>query len=72
MAKQLKSNMYNLNKVGKIVNLCWIPCHVDIRGNETADRYAKTATSREPEIIPIPYSDYFNIIEEKLREAWNM
>ena len=59
MAKQLRSDIYNLNKVDKNVNLCWIPCHVDIRGNEMADRHAKTATSTEPKLIPIPYSDEY-------------
>ena len=37
-----------------------------------ADRHVKSATSREPKLVPIPYSDYFNLIEEKLIEAWNM
>lgn len=37
-----------------------------------ADHHVQTAASREPELILILYSNYFNFIKEKLREASRM
>jgi len=35
----------NLANSGKTIILCWIPSHVNIHGNETADTAAKSALS---------------------------
>ena len=35
----------NLANTGKTIILCWIPSHVNIRGNERADTAAKSAVS---------------------------
>ena len=44
---------------GTHIEICWIPCHVDIIGNDKADQKAKAAANRQPELIPIYYKDYF-------------
>ena len=35
----------HLANTGKAIILCWIPSHVNIRGNERADTAAKSALS---------------------------
>ena len=38
----------HLANSGKTIILCWIPSHVNIRGNERADTAAKSALSFYP------------------------
>ena len=40
----------HLANSGKTIILCWIPSHVNIRGNERADTAAKSALS-----LPVTY-----------------
>ena len=51
------------------VELCWIPSHIGIKGNEEADEKAKQAAKRPAETIPIYFRDYFVTVKEKIR-AW--
>ena len=41
----------------KEIVLCWIPSHIDIQGNEMADKQAKTSLSLEPTSFKIPFSN---------------
>ena len=56
------------------VEICWIPSHIGIEGNEKADTKAKEAAKRRAELIPIYYKDYFSTIRSKVEsvreEAW--
>ena len=61
---------------GKSVTFCWIPSHVGIKGNETADKAAKSALSHAlDETITIPYHDYkpyvSKLIKDKMQLDWN-
>ena len=54
------------------VKLCWIPSHVNIRGNERADELAKQASNLD--VIThnsLPHSDYSAVIKQRVREEWN-
>jgi len=42
------------------VELCWVPSHVGIFGNERADKLASDATKEQESWIPIDYNDFFN------------
>lgn len=57
---------------GKNINLCWIPGHVGIKGNEIADTNAKRAGTRGVEAISIHYKDMFPVIAEKIKVKWNL
>ena len=54
----------------KRVTFCWIPAHVGIQGNETADVLAKTATSRPAIPLSLPHTDYRSYIRTLAREKW--
>ena len=53
------------------VEICWVPSHVDIRGNDRADAKAKEVSKRRPELIPIYYKDYYPVIRAKFYNSRN-
>ena len=56
---------------GKDINFCWVPAHVDIHGNEAADRLAKSAVSELPPVdCPLPCRDLYPSIRFVLNVAW--
>ena len=57
-----------LKETGVNVEICWIPSHVGIKGNEAADQKAKEVAKRRAELVPIHYEDYFSILRTKLDE----
>ena len=63
-----------LKQRGYCIELCWVPSHVNIEGNEKADRSAKEASKRRAETIPIFYKDYFSVLrskfEDKRKHVW--
>ena len=63
--------LFLIQKRGKIINFCWVPAHVDITGNERADRLAKEAAINSiPRPYPIPSSDFIPAITKEIRELW--
>ena len=57
---------------GVEIELCWIPGHVGIKGNETADVFAKSATTKkEVDIhIKLEMKELKNLAEEYIRAKW--
>ncbi|KOC69840.1 Receptor-type tyrosine-protein phosphatase T, partial [Habropoda laboriosa] len=43
------------------INFSWIPSHIGIRGNETADHFAKTA-SETPDLLQVPFTDFDELL----------
>ncbi len=48
--------MLRIQRAGTDVQLCWVPAHIGVEGNEKADEIAKRALKlKENEIMKIPF-----------------
>ena len=57
MLLQIKDMFDKIEVHQKEIVFMWVPGHVGIRGNETADRVAKEALDKEPMNDRMPFSD---------------
>ena len=63
--------IYKLMHKGKIIEFCWVPSHVGIRGNETADRAARDALNHPvPVHFKIPFTDKFSQVKRHVNHCW--
>ena len=63
IVRNIIQKIFSSTLSGTHIEICWIPSHVDIIGNDKADQKAKAAASRRPELIPIHYKDYFSTLK---------
>jgi len=70
LLRKLLHTFNDLMSKGVKVELCWIPGHAGIEGNERVDSAARTAAGGVPVLIPIPYNDHHKVVEERVREKW--
>ena len=70
----IQSWMIRLASRRKIIELCWVPSHMNIRGNKHADREGKAAaTDQATDVLNTrvpPYLDFYGAIKSKTRERW--
>ena len=59
-----------LNFANKDINLCWVPSHVAIRGNEKADSYVKFALELPLAKVGVPYNDFKHKINHNILSTW--
>ena len=71
LAQEILQRHTDLTRSGKRIAFCWIPSHVGIAGNETADAGAKRATQRPcSRRLPLPAKDFFPTIATAARNSW--
>lgn len=53
--------------------LCWVPAHVNILGNENADKLAKQgATLKNPIDVKTPFEDFERTVNDKIHQIWQI
>ena len=67
---KIQSCIIQLSRKNIDLKFCWIPSHVNIQGNEQADRLAGEFRT-ESLSHKIPHSDISAVIKAKIRESWN-
>ena len=70
LVQKTKIMIHKLKEKGKEVQLCWIPSHIGIRGNEIADSMAKKAITKPRCNEPIPLLDHMNKIKQIISQKW--
>ena len=51
---------------------CWLPSHVDIKGNEAADVKAKASLDLEISNLKVPCTDFKPFINRYILSKWQM
>ena len=73
VAVRILESLYMLFDLDIQVTFCWTPAHVDIRGNELADRAAKCAARSVGPALFQPFTyhrDFVPLIRRLVRERW--
>ena len=64
-------NLFNkFISVGIQIELCWIPAHIGIRGNELADAAAKSAISSPRIAVKLPATDFITAVKHCVTQSW--
>ena len=58
LVQRIQLWLYSIAARNKQVSFCWLPGHIGIAGNETADAAAKKASTEHPIHCRLPYSDF--------------
>jgi hypothetical protein len=55
---------------GKQLTFMWLPSHAGLAGNVSADAAAKAALNLPESLIPVPYTDFYPIINNYISSSW--
>ena len=70
LVQKIIKDYSHLSNIGKTIVLCWIPSHVNIRGNEMADVAAKSALSLPITSMRLPSSELAPRVARFCGEEW--
>lgn len=70
--QKIRYCFYKLYCQGTSVTITWVPSHVDIKGNEAADKLAKQALSNKTIDYPLLWdiSDLYQMLEDNMITEW--
>jgi len=69
LSRKLQHRLHDLLRTTTI-ELCWVPGHAGIPGNELADSTAKAACSLPSEPVMVHYEDIYPILKNTLYTLW--
>ena len=69
--QQLHNSLHTLSDNNRVV-LQWVPAHVGIAGNETADRLAKAAAKLPQPHFSTSYKEVKTLLKQKPKSAWRL
>ena len=70
LIQSIQLQIHELCIEGKTIELCWIPAHVGIQGNELADAAAKAACSKTISFNFAPKSDWIAALKPLIFQDW--
>ena len=59
-----------LNITNKDIIFCWVPSHVDMKGNEKADSTSKSALDLPHAQVGVPYTDFKHLKRQYIFFTW--
>ena len=68
----LLSRINYLFHIGKIIHFCWLPSHIGIKGNEAADKAAKSALDKYKDFFVLPSSDFKSQTSQYIYTKWQV
>jgi len=66
--KEARRTIKLLNRQGKTVAFQWVPSHIGIHGNETADLLAKKVTTLQNKRTPLNFETIKRLIKKNTRK----
>ena len=70
LVQEIKYAFHKLYEEGKHIEICWIPAHVGVQGNEEADTAAKDAINKNRSQINVPVCDFIPVLKQFTFEKW--
>ena len=70
LVKQIRQSINKLYSRGIQIEVCWIPAHVGIPGNEKADEKAKSGITCPIYDVRLPVGDYIGSLKDNIKSKW--